>query len=169
MRDLSRWIRLLATLWLGLLLTVAAVATPSAFATLPTPQAGLVVARVLASEAAASLVLGAALLALMRLHVRQVDGSPASQFSLDFGLALCGVFMTVIGYYAVLPLMDQARAGLGRFSFAQLHVASSACFLLKACCIAALAWRTSAVAATAETALSPQPSSSGSPHASDDA
>ncbi len=169
MRDLSRWIRLLATLWLGLLLTVAAVATPSAFATLPTSQAGLVVARVLASEAAASLVFGAALLALMRVRIRQEEGAAASQFSLDFGLALCGVFMTVVGYYAILPLMDQARAGSGRFSFAQLHAVSSACFLVKACCAAVLAWRTSAVAMTAEPALSPQPSSSDSPHASGDA
>ena len=108
MRDLSRWMRLLATLWLGLLLTVAAVATPSAFATLPTSQAGLVVARVLASEAAASLVIGAVLLVLMRVRTRHPHGTSDAQFHLDFGLALCGVFLTVVGYYAVLPLMDQA-------------------------------------------------------------
>ena len=160
MRDVSRWLRLFSAVWLGLLLTVAAVATPAAFAALPSPQAGLVVARVLASEAAASLFLGAVTLALMRVRVRQAEDAPRVQFNLDFGLALCGVFMTVIGYYAVLPLMDMARAGAGRFSFAQLHVASSACYLIKACCVAALAWRASAGRIASRGDVNPQPSSS---------
>lgn len=160
MRDVSRWLRLLPAVWLGLLLTVAAVATPAAFATLPSPQAGLLVARVLASEAATSVFLGAVTLALMRVRVRQAEDGPGVQFNLDFGLALCGVFMTVIGYYAVLPLMDMARAGAGRFSFAQLHMASSACYLVKACCVAVLAWRASAARAGVRRAINPQPSSS---------
>lgn len=160
MRDLSRWMRLLATLWLGLLLTVAAVATPSAFASLPTSQAGLVVARVLASEAAASLAIGAVLLVLMRVRTRHADRTSDAQFHLNFGLALCGVFLTVVGYYAVLPLMDQARAGAGRFSFGQLHLASSACFLVKVCCVAMLSWRTSAAPVSADTEFTPRQSSS---------
>jgi hypothetical protein len=161
MRDVSRWTCLLATLWLGLLLTVAALATPAAFTTLPTPQAGLVVARVLASEAATSLAFGAVLLVLMRLRARHDDrAASAAQFNLDFGLALCGVFLTVVGYYAVLPLMDQARAGLGRLSFAQLHVASSVCYLLKICCVAVLAWRGSATSAAARIHVNPPRSSS---------
>jgi hypothetical protein len=162
MRDLSRLIRFLAALWLGLLLTVAAVATPAAFAMLPTPQAGLVVARVLASEAAASLACGAVLLVLMRVRARGGTGPTAmSQFDLDLGLALCGVFLTVVGYYALLPLMDQARAGVGRYSFGQLHVVSSVCYLVKALCVAALAWRASAAPAPAAGGVTPRQSSSG--------
>ncbi|MBN8508295.1 MAG: DUF4149 domain-containing protein, partial [Burkholderiales bacterium] len=55
---------LVAALWAGLLLAVAGIATPAAFALLPRADAGRIAARVLAQEAWLSLAL-AALLGLL--------------------------------------------------------------------------------------------------------
>lgn len=141
MRDPARWCVLLAAGWLGLLVCVAAIATPSAFAALPAPEAGRVAARVLAREAAASLLLGAVLaLTLRALARRRAEETGASQFTPELGLALGALFCTVAGYYGLQPLMAEARAGAGRFSFGQLHTASLVFYGLKLALVAGLAW-----------------------------
>jgi len=142
MRDPARWQRLLAAVWLGALLTVALIATAAPFAVLERADAGRVAARVLAHEAYLSLALGAVLMLLERM-VAAAGTAPGRrrQFSAALMLALGAIFCTVAGYFAILPLMAEARAGGGRFSFGQLHAASSAFFALKILVVAALAWR----------------------------
>ena len=149
----------LPALWLGMLLTVAGIATTSAFAALPVVDASKVVSRVLAREAATSLMLGAAWLALDRLRVRRdVERAASPQFSADVALGLGAVLCTVVGYYALQPLMADARQGLGRLSFAQWHAVSLAFFGIKILLVAALAWRSTALR-RARSELSRSPSS----------
>lgn len=140
--------RLLPGVWLGWMLCVALLATPSAFALLARADAGRVVARLLAGEAYIAVALGVLLLTLERFNARRqaeaVD-RPGSQFSLGMVLSLATVFCTVAGYFALQPLMEQARAGQGGgasgLSFGSLHAISAGFFLVKVGCVAALAWR----------------------------
>lgn len=135
---------LLAALWGGLLLCVAFVATPSAFAVLDRVQAGAYVARVFALEAPISLALGLLLMLLERRLARDaVEGGGASnQFSARLLLPVVALFCTVAGYYGLQPLMADARAGLGVASFGALHGASLAFFGVKGLSVLALAWIT---------------------------
>jgi Domain of unknown function (DUF4149) len=144
MRELARWARLLAGLWLGALLTVALIATPAAFALLQRPDAGRVAARILAHEAYLSLAFGVLLLLLERGLARQrAEAGSGSRFSTELALALGTVFCTVAGYFGVLPLMADARAGGGSLSFGQLHAISSVFYAVKVALVATLAWRLS--------------------------
>jgi hypothetical protein len=145
---LDRWRRLLPAVWLGFLLCVALIAAPAAFAMLPRPDAGRVVGWIFAREAAVSLALGALALLLERAAARR-GGS--RQFTVGLGLALGALFCTVGGHYALLPMIDVARAGSGPLTFGQLHAISVAFFGLKAVLVGALAWRAAGV--------SPAPSS----------
>ena len=134
--------RLLPGAWLGLLLTVAAVATPAPFALLSRVDAGRVVGRILAQEAWASLVIGLLLLLIERRAAQhEAAGGNGSQFSTGMLLALGTLFCTVAGYFAVQPLLVSARSGQGALSFAQLHGVSVAFFAVKLALVAALAWR----------------------------
>lgn len=133
---------LLPGLWLGLLLTVALVATPAPFATLAQADAGRVVARVLAHEAYASLAFGVVLLLLERRAARgAAEAGTGSQFSAGLVMALGTLFCTVAGYFALQPMMADARAGQGALSFAQLHAISAGFYLVKTGLVATLAWR----------------------------
>ena len=134
--------RLLPGAWLGLLLTVAAVATPAPFALLTRVDAGRVVGRILAQEAWASLVIALLLLLIERRAAqRQSEAGAGSLFSTDMLLVLGTVFCTVAGYFALQPLLLSARSGQGALSFAQLHGVSVAFFAVKLLLVAALAWR----------------------------
>lgn len=145
---LDRWRVLLPAAWGGALVTIAAVATPAPFALLPMSEAGRVVARVLAQEAHGSLVLGVLVLLLERRAARQAAAEArGSLLGTGVVLALGTLFCTVLGYFAVQPLMPTARAGLGAFTFAQLHAASAACYAVKLALVAALAWRATRVPA----------------------
>jgi hypothetical protein len=139
---LERARRLLPGLWAGWLLCVALLATPAAFARLAAPDAGRVVARMLAQEAYTSLALGLILLVLERLVARRaVAAGGGTQFSTGMMLTLGAVFCTVAGYFAVQPLMPAARAGEGLLTFGQLHAASAAFYVVKIGLVLALAWR----------------------------
>jgi len=142
--PVRRWGALLAAFWAGGLVTVAAVATPAPFALLSTADAGRVVARVLAQEAHASLAIGAVLLVLERMATRRGEApgqGRGSQFGAGMVLVLGALFCTVLGYFAVQPLMPAARAGQGALSFAQLHLVSAVCYGIKTLLVVALAWR----------------------------
>ena len=142
MALLDRLRRLLPGLWAGWLICVAALATPAAFALLERAVAGHVVARMLAQEAYTSLVLGVVLLVLERLEARHaaVKGR-GSQFTVGMVLALAALFCTVLGYFALQPMMEAARAGQGSLTFGQLHAISLAFYGLKGLLVLALAWR----------------------------
>jgi hypothetical protein len=141
---------LLPALWAGLLLCIALLATPAAFAVLPAADAGRVVARVFAQEAPLSLGLGLVMLMLERQAAQQAaERGQGSVFSADMMLALGTLFCTVAGYYALQPMMAAARAGQGSRSFGELHAVSLGLFVLKGLLVMALAWRRSRAVAAA--------------------
>jgi hypothetical protein len=131
--------------WLGLLIGVAALATPAPFAVLARADAGRVVGRVLAGEAWISLALGMIVLLLERrdASARAIDGT-GSRFSGPMVLALGTVFCTVAGYFAVQPQLALARVGQSALSFGQWHGVSVAFFGCKLALVAALTWRAAA-------------------------
>jgi hypothetical protein len=131
---LSRVRRLLPALWAGVLICIAAIAAPAAFGTLAAADAGRVVSHVFVREAWLSLVLAALLLALERWH----DAPGRVNAALLWGTAAC----TLLGYFAIQPLMPAARTGQGgALSFGQLHLISSLFYGLKTVLVLALAWR----------------------------
>ena len=125
--------RLLPALWAGVLVCIAAIAAPAAFANLSGADAGRVVAHIFVREAWLSLVMAALLLALERLY-----GAPGRVNGLLlWGSAAC----TLLGYFAIQPLMPAARAGQGVLSFGQLHLISTLFYGLKTVLVLVLAWR----------------------------
>jgi hypothetical protein len=147
-----RFAALLASLWAGILLCIAAIATPAVFATLASADAGKVVARIFQQEAYLSLAAAVVLFALERRRSR-VDAATGagSVFSADLMLLLGTLFCTVAGYFAVQPMMAAARAGQGALSFGALHAISLGFFALKGLLVLALAWRLTSVRPVATT------------------
>ena len=137
--------RVLPGVWLGLLLCIAGVAMPAAFAVLAPEDAGRFARRIFALEAPASLVLGMLLLTLERRSglERLAAGEP-SQFTLEMQLALGTLFCTVAGYYGLQPFFAEARAGTGLLPFGLLHLASTVLFGVKTILVAVLAWKAAA-------------------------
>ena len=134
--------RLIPGLWVGLLLCIAGIAAPAAFAMLARTDAGRVVGRLFVVEAWASLALAMLLLAIERGRARErAEASQGSVLSTEMLLVLGTVFCTVAGYFALQPLMPAARAGQGALSFGQLHAISAAMLVLKIMLLAVLAWR----------------------------
>jgi len=130
----------LPAVWLGLLACVAFLAAPAAFATLDRANAGHVVGWMFAREAPVSLAAGAVLLTVERqlgLQARALTGT--SQFTAGVVLSLVTLACTILGYYALLPMMEAARAGQGALSFGQLHGISLGFYTAK---MLALAWLT---------------------------
>ncbi len=139
---LDRVRRLLPGLWAGVLLCIAAIAAPAAFALLERPIAGQVVGWFFQREAWLSVVVAVLLLVVERPRARAAAAAgTGSVLSTDMLLLLATVFCTVAGYFALQPLMASARAGQGPLSFGQLHVISVVFFLAKLLLILALAWR----------------------------
>ena len=127
------------------MLCIAALAAPSAFATLASADAGRFVGRVLTQEAYASLALALLLFLLERQRSgRRAALGAGSVFSTNMVLLLGTLFCTVAGHFAVQPMMAAARAGQGAWSFGALHAVSGGLFALKGLLVLALAWRLSA-------------------------
>lgn len=139
---LNRIAMLLTAAWLGLVLTLATVAAPVAFATLERGMAGALVGQYFRIEAHAGLALAAALFLVERRRsgLRSREGQGAG-VSVPLLLVLGALFCTVLGYFALQPLMAQARAGQGGWSFGALHAASSGLFMLKGVLLLVLLWR----------------------------
>jgi len=99
------------------------------------------------AEAYCSLSVGALLLGLeMRCLPRAATKSWASGLTRNVMLLLGCFGATLIGYFALQPLMVEARKGWGILSFAQLHTISLGFFALKLGFVLALTWRNSASA-----------------------
>ena len=130
----------LAALWAGLLLCVAFVAAPSAFAVLERAQAGLLVARVFELEANTSL---AAALLLILIERRLVRDAAGPVFSAGLLLPAGALLCTVAGYFALQPMMAAAKAGQGSMSFMALHAISFGFYGVKTLLVLVLAWRAS--------------------------
>ena len=137
--------RLLPGVWFGLLLAIAAIATPAAAGTLDKLNFGALARAIFAREAPASLVAGMLILVIERKAAwGRHEREGASQFSTEMVLAVLTLFCTIFGYYALLPMMEQARtgaAGPGGLSFLQLHAISLGFFGAKGLLVLALAWR----------------------------
>jgi len=139
----------LAGLWAGVLLCIAAITAPSAFATLAAPDAGRFVSRVFMQEAYLSLGAAIVLFVIERQRARDAaEAGAGSVFSANLVILLGTLFCTVAGYFAVQPMMDAARAGTGKMSFGTLHAVSLGFFVLKGLLVLALAWRLSSAART---------------------
>jgi len=144
---MDRLTRLIPAVWAGVLLGVAGLAAPAAFATLDKPLAGQVVGWIFPREAWLSLVFGAALLLLERRASRKGARSGRSVLTLELMLVLGALFCTVAGYFGLQPMMAEARAGRGPYTFGQLHLASTVFYGLKTLAVVLLAWRASGAAA----------------------
>jgi len=143
--DLRRAAALLAGLWSGVILCIAAIGAPASFAIAPRDVAGQVAGQMFAREAYVGL--GVALILLMAIRRRtrdDVEAGAGSVMSANMLLVLGALFCTVLGYFALQPMMAAAKVGQGVLSFGALHGISAVFFVLKGLLILALAWRLSA-------------------------
>jgi hypothetical protein len=138
----SRVEALLAALWAGVLVCIAGMAAPAAFALLPSGDAGRVAGRLFAIEAYFGLAMAVVLFIVERRRARDASAAGLGSVLSANLMILTGVlFCTVAGYFAIQPMMAAARAGQGSWSFGALHAISSVFFGLKALLVLALAWR----------------------------
>ena len=138
----ARFAAVLAGLWAGILLCIAAIAAPSAFATLSSPDAGRFVGRVFMQEAYLSLGVAIVLFVIERQRSRSAaEGGIGSVFSANLVILLGTLFCTIAGYFAIQPMMVAARAGQGSVSFMTLHAVSGGLFALKGLLVLALTVR----------------------------
>ena len=136
----------LAGLWAGVLIGIATIAAPAAFATLTRPDAGRFVARVFMIDGYLSVALAVVLFAIERQRTRAAaEDGRMSALSTNLVLLLGTLFCTVAGYFAIEPMMAAARLGQGPWSFGALHAASTGFFVLKGVLVLVLAWRFAAV------------------------
>ncbi|WP_428425249.1 DUF4149 domain-containing protein [Methylibium sp.] len=134
--------RVLPGVWLGVLLALAFIAAPSLFALLERPLAGRVAARLFASEAQLSVALSVVLGLIERQRAaRRAASAEGSRISAELLLVLGALFCTVLGHYALQPMLEAARAGQGPWSFGALHGVSTAFYGVKALLVATLTWR----------------------------
>jgi Domain of unknown function (DUF4149) len=143
MTTVLRQVRtLVAAVWLGLVLTLATVAAPVLFAGLERAEAGRLAGNLFRIEAHVALGLAVVLfLVERRLASLRARAGQGSALSANVLLVLGALFCTVLGYFALQPLMEAARAGQGRWSFGALHGVSSSLFALKGLLLLALVWR----------------------------
>ena len=150
-RRVAAWI---AGVWAGAVAAVGFIAAPVLFAVLPRAEAGAAAAHLFRIDATIGLVVGAVLLVLTLQAARRSAEAGGSRFSVEMVLVLVALFCIVVGHYAIGPMLDEARAGRGRFAL--LHGVASVFFVVKLAAIAALAWRLTDSTATADaTAAAP--------------
>ena len=132
----------LASAWAGILVAVGAIAAPSLFAVLDRAQAGMGAGRIFAVEAYVSLALAMALFFMERQRTRSATfQTRQSVMSAELLLVMGALFATVLGHFALSPMIVAAKAGEGRLSFGALHAMSSGLFAFKGLLVLALAWR----------------------------
>ena len=139
---LGGWI---AGAWTGLMVGVGGVSAPVLFALLPRADAGRVAARLFSLDATIGIGAGAVLALIgLQLARQRAEAGRGSRFGLERGLALAALLCIVAGHYALLPMIEEARAGGGALSFGALHAIASGFFVAKLAIVAVLAWRFSA-------------------------
>ena len=143
--GLHRMSSCLSGAWLGVLLCIAFLAAPAAFAALGREMAGVLVGKLFEREAALSLVVSVLFVMALRRLTEHESGPSLQALATDARLwAVLGAMLcTLLGYYALQPLMEAARAGQGGFSFGALHGISVGLFGLKILLVTLLAWRLS--------------------------
>ncbi|MEO5883754.1 MAG: DUF4149 domain-containing protein [Caldimonas sp.] len=135
----------LAGAWAGAMIGVGGIAAPVLFQLLPRPEAGRVAGRLFAIEATAGVCVGAVLVLVgLQLGRHRAERGRGSRFGAELILALGAVGCIVVGHYALLPMLEAARAGQGSLSFGALHALSAGFFGLRLALVGALAWRLTA-------------------------
>ena len=129
-----------SAVWLGLLVSLAGLATPVAFAVLTSPQAGAFASAVLAREARLSLLLAAVLMLLDRARSRKIVERPLGPALMG---ALIAVAATVLGHFVLGPHLAAVKADPGSsvLSFGQWHAVSVALFGAKAAAVGWMTWQ----------------------------
>lgn len=137
---LQRLASVLASLWLGLVATLALVAAPTLFAMLDRPLAGRLAGQMFRIEAHAALAFALILFGIERLRRRRSGqvAAPSAELLLIAGALFC----TVLGYFGLQPMMEAAKAGEpARLGFGALHALSTLFFAVKGLLLLALVWR----------------------------
>ena len=135
----------LAGAWAGAMLGIGGIAAPTLFQLLPRAEAGRIAGRLFSLEATAGVCIGAVLVLVgLQLGRDRAERGRGSRFGVELVLALGAVGCIVAGHYALLPMLEAARAGQGSLSFGALHALSSGFFALRLALVAALAWRLTA-------------------------
>jgi hypothetical protein len=131
----------LAGIWTGLMAGIGFVAAPVLFARLPRPDAGRLATDLFSLDATIGICIGA-VLAMVGLQLGRDRGErgSGSRFGRELSLALTALACIVIGYYALQPMLEAARAGQGALSFGTLHGIASAFFVVRFLVVAVLAW-----------------------------
>ena len=147
MSKIARIQSMLAGLWAGALLAIGGVAAPALFSVLERQQAGAGAGQIFHIEARLSLAFAILLFALERRRVRDEveQGASQSAMSANLLLVLGALFLTVLGGFALQPMIQAAKAGEPTaLSFAALHGISAAIYWLKGLMVLVLAWRMTA-------------------------
>ena len=135
----------LAGAWAGVMLGIGGIAAPTLFQLLPRAEAGRIAGRLFSLEATVGVCVGAALVLIgLQLGRDRAEHGRGSRFGVELALALGAVGCIVAGHYALLPMLEAARAGQGSLSFGALHALSSGFFALRLALVASLAWRLTA-------------------------
>jgi predicted membrane-bound spermidine synthase len=134
---------LMVALWLGLIVTLATVAAPTAFALLERAVAGQVAGRMFRIEATVGLIAAMVLMLIERRLATQADRQRTWVPTATLWLALGAMFCTVLGYWGLQPMMEAAREAGDHARFGLLHGLSSLIFAFKGLLLLALLWRIS--------------------------
>ena len=144
MSKIVRFQALLSGLWAGALLAIGGVAAPALFSVLERHQAGSGAGQIFHIESRLSLAFAILLFVLERRRVRDEveQGASQSAMSAHLLMVLGALFLTVLGGFALQPMIQAAKAGESTaLSFAALHGISASLYWLKTVLVLALAWR----------------------------
>ncbi len=132
----------LAGVWTGLMAGIGGMAVPALFEALPRADAGRVAARLFAVDATAGVAAGG-LLAIIGLQIgrQRAERAEGTRFGFELMLPLAALLCIVVGYYALLPMLEAARSAQAPLSFGALHGMASAFFAVRLVLVALLAWR----------------------------
>jgi hypothetical protein len=132
----------LSGIWAGLLIGIGAIGTPAAFALVAPEVAGRIAGHMFVREAYLSLFVALVLLVMLRPHAQdEAEAGRGSVLNTDMLLVFGAAFCTVLGYFAIQPMMPAARSGQGPLSFGALHGISFGLYGLKGLIAIALTWR----------------------------
>lgn len=143
---LERLQALLSGLWAGMLLAIGGLAAPALFSVLERSAAGQGAGRLFWIESRVSLALAVLLFLLERRRVRDaIEGGQAISAMNATVLTLLGIlFLTVLGGFALQPMIQDAKSGQATaLSFAALHGLSAGLYWVKVLLAVSLAWRLS--------------------------
>ena len=144
MSKIVRFQALLSGLWAGALLAIGGVAAPALFSVLERHQAGSGAGQIFHIESRLSLAFAILLFVLERRRVGDEveQGASQSAMSAHLLMVLGALFFTVLGGFALQPMIQAAKAGEPTaLSFAALHGISASLYWLKTVLVFALAWR----------------------------